>query len=174
MNGVAPSGYVDLARCHGSIRYQFRAKTASGDWLATATVVEGGMYTPILSSGPPDPVGRPTCMPEKVLAAARGAGAKSDPCATMEYRNRPSTYFPSPGWIFRGGGIEVVVDDACNVVPSPAELRAALDHEIDEATTKLNDNAEKRPRTREVTDEASELQQRLFVLRTRRTLLPTP
>jgi hypothetical protein len=121
------------------------------------------MYTPILSDGPPDAVSAPKCTVARVWNAARAAGAKDDPCATMEYRR---------GWSFRGGGIEATIDDAtCSVVPSSRDARAAMDREVDALDDKLVENAAARPRTRELEDERAALEQRLQAARDRRNAM---
>ena len=162
MSGVGPDGLMDLARCNGSVAYEFRAKTASGTWRTTATVVAGGMYTPVLGEGPKPGVPFPKCTPARVWAAARAAGAKDDPCASIAYRRHPRYDFgQSAGWRFRGGGADLAIDDEhCAVVRSREDVLADLEAQERAAIDALVANEAKTPRSPALEAERKSLDQR--------------
>jgi hypothetical protein len=179
MTGVAPTGLMDLERCRGSIEYQFRATTASGEWLATAMVVTDGMHTPVLGGSlaaayrvpraKRTVLPTPHCTLAQVWNAATAAGAKEDACASVTYRSRPS-YFVARGWAFRGGGVDIVVDDdTCAAARSPEEMAETFDRDIDKATQELIDNASVRPRDGAAVDAHDQIQKRLDSLRDQRS-----
>lgn len=168
MAGVGSDGLMDLARCNGSVTYEFRAKTASETWRTTATVVPGGMYTPVLGEGPRQAVPFPKCTPARVWAAARAAGANDDPCASIAYRRHPRYDFgQSPGWRFRGGGADLAVDDDhCAVVRSREDVVADLEAQQRAALDALVENEAKGPRTPALDAERKSLEHRTRDLQT--------
>ncbi|HEY1958991.1 MAG TPA: hypothetical protein VGH28_25435 [Polyangiaceae bacterium] len=62
----------------------------------------------------------PTCTLARIWAAARAAGAKDDPCATIAYERRPRYDFgDAQGWSFRGGGVDLAME----AVGRPSSVR---------------------------------------------------
>lgn len=124
MVGVPDSGKMDLARCDGSLMYDFATHVGKDPALGAVTVQATGMFTPAVA--PPDfrpVVGPPHCRVAVVRAAMVAAGVRDDPCTLqLEYRRIDDPeigWFHGVGWKSFNAAGPVVVDDATCTVALP-------------------------------------------------------